>query len=175
MRHAIHPRSLLRAMLPFVLFQWRPHREPLTRRCSGCRRTRRRAACKRPVCGVPPKARYPEMHRGARLESQMQAVTVPVNRARCSGPRHAQSFAALLPTRRCPWLQSNNRQSSASPADDPGFRGRPRCVPDKRAGPGKLLPKDFPIPSAATAPLFLRRHETGAPQANGSRSSASES
>src|SRR6267378_8091905 len=132
-------------------------------------------ACKPPGYGVPPKAHYPERHRDARSKSRQRAVKVPANRARYSEPHPVRSSVAPLPTHRCPWLQSNNPRSSASPMDGPEFLGRPRCVPDKRADPGKLLPKDFPTPCAAVARQFLRRHETEAPLGSASHSSASES
>ena len=172
MRRAIHPHSLPGATLPFA-----PSQSPLHRGfpVHGFHYVRKPDACTPPGCDVPPEAHYPERHRDARSKSRQRALRVPANRARYSEFHPVRSSVTALPTHRCPWPQSNNRRSSVSPTDGPEFRGRPRCVPDKRADPGKLPPKDFRTPCAAVAPRFLRRRETEAPQVNVSHSSASES
>src|SRR4029453_18033892 len=135
-RHAIHPHSLLGAMLPFAPSQSPPRREfPV----HDFHYVRRPDAYTPPGCGVPPKAHYPKRHRGARSKSQQRKVRVPANRARYSEPPPVRSSLTPLPTHRCPWLQSNNRRFSSLQKNISEFRGRPRCVPDKRADPGKLL------------------------------------
>src|SRR6266545_1965021 len=171
MHRAVHPHSLLRAMLPFELSQSLPHRAPLSH-C--CRCARRRDACTPPGCVVPPKAHYPERHTASRSRSHRRAVTAPVNLARYSGSDRSRSCATPLLARRCPSLRSNNRRLFASPADDPEFHDHPRDVPDKRADPGKLPPEDFRTPCAATVRRSLRPHENEAPRVNASHSSASE-